>query len=186
MSKYIVQSISELHQDQDRLKKGFKQDDIKLTKDELKQLLDVTIENRCRYKLMKFYDLDGLVEVATDSSYPGFIPEKQEIKPLTEAEINDIAENTYKQIVSDFKYDSNIVLATRAVKFNEDYVKEIVRACNKKYAAKAKRAQIGKSEMVNDVLLVSTGELLEKAGKNKSKLIKKRTIGEKIKSYVTK
>ncbi len=157
MSKFLVKSISEIHTEQQeqkkRLEKGFKQEDIKLTKDELKQMLDVIIEDKCKYKLMGFYpevESGGVVE---DVAYPG-VPESTQSEPPTEKDINEITETVYKRIVSDFRYDSNLVIATRAVKFNEDYVKGIIKECNKKLAKKAKDIAVGKSEKVSNGLFV--------------------------------
>lgn len=146
MSKYMIKSINELHDEKktgEKLEKKFKDVEVSLTVDELKLMLNMMIENRSKWKLLDYYpELSGNKYNVTAQDYPplmlGETIKPVEPKKLTAEVLDDMAEGVFKDIISDYSYNDKVVLATRAVKpFDVAYVKSIIAQLNTKMAKKA-------------------------------------------------
>lgn len=161
MAQFSIKSVNELHEEmceRDELSKRFKDHEVTLTKEERKQMLDITIEQRCKWPLLRHYPILNSELEVVETSNSLWVPDIK-TATITPADVNAIAEQCYKYIVSAFDTNSQLVLATRAVKFDVDYVKNIVKRVNAECVAKAKKATTDKS-MNFIVQAINSGEIM--------------------------
>jgi hypothetical protein len=108
----------------------------KLTKVELKAMLDAKIRRSAGWKLRDSYSAVGVL--ATD-----------------EDAVGRAASDVYDDIVSDFAYSEATVKATRSVRFNKSYVMRVIKAGLKDGSVKTEamfaRAVAGKVQAVDEV-----------------------------------